>query len=110
MTSQELLEVLESIKDDCYPHPTNYNIPKNVFNIQCYSAWAIEYLIEWVGNALPWLSVDDLLNGFREEMNNFVCKSKTDEQKILFISALDVVDDVIDAVVDEEIRKERSSK
>lgn len=110
MNPQELLEILESIKDDCYPHPTNYHQTRTKFDIQCYNAWAIEYLIEWIGNSLPWLSVEDLLDGFRKEMNDFICKSKTDEQKMLFISALDVVDNVIDAVVDEQIRKERSSK
>lgn len=106
MSKQKLLDIVRFIRDDSYPHPSSYNVPKVKFESQCYDRWAIDHLIRWL-EEFSFVDAEMALDRYYSQMNSFVCDAVSDEQRNIFISALEVANVIIDAVIDEEILLEK---
>lgn len=109
MTKEQALSILDQVKEDTYPHPTRDEYYKNreCFDVKVFQAWAMDELISRIKKSESWMDLDNVLERFRKEMDDFCCFSKTTIQKTIFTCAVDVVEDVVNAFIDVKIKKGR---
>lgn len=103
----ELVPILKELKDPFMPFdPEHIYFCSNQtqFMLYAYRNWAIDDLIERVEEEidLPFKSYFGPINfieKYRERMDDFACKAKTEEANLLFSIAYDLGTEVLDILI-----------
>ena len=68
---------------------------KNVeFTVQAYNAWAFEMVKEHIATSKK--NLIDALEDFRAKVDDYACRAKTEDARLIFACAYDVVTDILD--------------
>lgn len=87
------------------PNKKDYKGKNIEFALQAYNAWAFDMIKNHVSMSKK--DLIDALEDFRSMVDNFACRAKTEEARLIFASAYDVATDILD---DQILRNELKRK
>lgn len=101
MDKREYLNFINKLtKTGWYLGPTHYDMKKTTFDFLSYKRWALFELRDYIiANLDSKLAPTELTEKFRKQLDNFACRARSDDGKIMFSIAYDTVTDILDMIL-----------